>query len=51
MDIAVPRSRGGRGGLQGFSSGHSSTACGGTEQVDIPAGGGLQDFLLIRSLA
>ena len=45
VDNPVP-GRGGRiAGLQGFLSGHSSTASGAEQIVDLPVGGGLQGFL------
>ena len=45
IDIPVPRTRGDHGGLQGFHSRHCATASVPEQIVDIPVGGGLQDFL------
>ena len=45
IDIPVPRTRGDHGGLQGFPPRQGSLQRTVEQAVDIPVGGGLQDFL------
>ena len=45
VDIPVPRTRGDHGGLQGFPPRQAALKRTVEQIVDIPVGGGLQDFL------